>query len=62
VTLRAAIRVAEALEYGIVGANDGHPSPPHAPFGGVKESRIGREGGKWGVQKYLETKYVGWGL
>jgi succinate-semialdehyde dehydrogenase/glutarate-semialdehyde dehydrogenase len=56
------IRVAEALEYGIVGANDGLPSTPQAPFGGMKESGIGREGGKWGVEEYLETKYVSWGL
>jgi len=56
------VRVAEALEYGIVGANDGLPSTPQAPFGGMKESGIGREGGKWGVEEYLEVKYVSWGL
>ncbi len=56
------IRVAEALEYGIIGANDGLPSTPQAPFGGVKESGLGREGGKWGLDEYLETKYVSWGL
>jgi succinate-semialdehyde dehydrogenase/glutarate-semialdehyde dehydrogenase len=56
------IRVAEALEYGIVGANDGLPSTPQAPFGGVKESGLGREGGKWGLDEYLETKYISWGL
>ncbi len=54
------MRVAEALEYGIVGANDGAPSTPQAPFGGVKESGLGREGGKWGLEEYLETKYVSW--
>ena len=56
------IRVAEALEYGIVGANDSLPSTPQAPFGGMKESGIGREGGKWGLEEYLEIKYVSWGL
>lgn len=51
-------RVAEALEYGIVGANDALPSTPQAPFGGMKESGLGREGGKWGLDLSLETKYV----
>ncbi|TMG07901.1 MAG: NAD-dependent succinate-semialdehyde dehydrogenase [Chloroflexi bacterium] len=50
------------LDYGIVGANDGLPSTPQAPFGGMKESGIGREGGKWGVEEYLEVKYVSWGI
>ena len=56
------MRVAEALEYGIVGANDGLPSTPQAPFGGFKESGLGREGGKWGLDEYLETKFVSWKL
>jgi succinate-semialdehyde dehydrogenase/glutarate-semialdehyde dehydrogenase len=56
------IRVAEALEYGIVGANDGLPSTPQVPFGGWKESGLGREGGKWGLEEYLETKIVSWGI
>lgn len=56
--LGRAFRVAEALEYGIVGVNDGLPSTPHAPFGGVKDSGIGREGGKWGLDEYLDVKYV----
>lgn len=56
------IRVAEALEYGIIGANDGLPSTPQAPFGGIKESGLGREGGRWGVDEYLETKYISWGI
>ena len=51
-------RVAEALDYGIVGVNDGLPSTPHAPFGGVKDSGIGREGGKWGLEEYLDVKYI----
>ncbi len=53
-----AVRVAEALEYGIVGLNDGLPSTPQAPFGGVKNSGIGREGGKWGIEEYLNVKYI----
>lgn len=55
-------RVAEALEYGIVGANDGAPSTAQAPFGGMKTSGLGREGGRWGLEAYLETKYVSLGL
>jgi succinate-semialdehyde dehydrogenase/glutarate-semialdehyde dehydrogenase len=54
-------RLAEKLEYGIIGANDGLPSTPQAPFGGMKESGIGREGGKWGVEEYLEVKYISLG-
>lgn len=60
--LGRAWRVAEALEYGIVGVNDGVPSAPHAPFGGVKQSGVGREGGPWGLDEYLEVKYVSMGL
>jgi succinate-semialdehyde dehydrogenase/glutarate-semialdehyde dehydrogenase len=56
------MRVAEALEYGIVGANDGAPSIPQAPFGGMKESGLGREGGKYAMDLFLETKYVSWAL
>lgn len=56
--LARAIRVSEALDYGIVGINDGVPATPHAPFGGVKQSGIGREGGHWGIEEYLEVKYV----
>jgi len=53
-----AVRVAEALDYGIIGLNDGVPSTAQAPFGGVKQSGIGREGGKWGIEEYLEVKYI----
>ncbi len=60
--LGRAFRVSEALEYGIVGVNDGTPSAPYAPFGGVKQSGIGREGGPWGIQEYLNLKYVALGL
>ncbi|MDZ7800010.1 MAG: NAD-dependent succinate-semialdehyde dehydrogenase [Trueperaceae bacterium] len=56
--LSRAWRVAEALEYGIVGVNDGVPSAPNAPFGGMKQSGVGREGGPWGIDEYLEVKYV----
>lgn len=51
-------RVSEALEYGMVGVNEGVISTEVAPFGGVKESGIGREGSKYGIDDYLETKYV----
>ena len=52
-----AIRVMEGLEYGMVGLNQGMVSNPAAPFGGVKLSGVGREGGFEGVEEYLETKY-----
>ena len=51
-------RVAEALEYGIVGINEGIISTEVAPFGGVKESGLGREGGKHGIEEFLEIKYM----
>jgi len=54
-------RVAEALETGIVGINEGLISTEVAPFGGVKESGIGREGSKYGLEEYLETKYLCFG-
>jgi succinate-semialdehyde dehydrogenase/glutarate-semialdehyde dehydrogenase len=60
--LSRAFYVSEALEYGIVGVNDGVPSTPQAPFGGVKQSGIGREGGHWGLDEYLEVKYLSFGL
>ena len=56
--LTRAFRVAEALDFGIVGVNDGVPSTPQAPFGGVKASGLGREGGKWGIEEFLDLKYV----
>jgi len=55
------VRLAEKLEYGIVGANDGMPSTAQAPFGGLKESGFGREGGHQGLEEYLDTKYVSLG-
>lgn len=51
-------RVSEALEYGMVGVNSGLISTEVAPFGGVKESGIGREGSKYGIDEYLEMKYI----
>ncbi len=51
-------RVAEALEYGIVGINEGIISTEVAPFGGVKESGIGREGSKYGIDEFVEIKYL----
>lgn len=56
------IRVTEALEYGIIGLNDGIPSTPQAPFGGFKQSGLGREGGHHGIEEYLEVKYISLGL
>ena len=51
-------RVAEALEYGMVGINIGLISTAEAPFGGVKQSGIGREGSKYGIEEYLTVKYL----
>lgn len=57
--LGRALRVSEALETGMVGLNQGVVSNPAAPFGGIKESGLGREGGFTGIEEFLETKYVG---
>lgn len=57
--LDRAIRAAERLEYGIVGLNDGMPSVAQIPFGGMKESGIGREGGPQGIDEFLEVKLIG---
>jgi len=54
-------RIAEALEYGILGINEGIISTEVAPFGGVKQSGIGREGSKYGIEDYLEIKYLALG-
>ena len=51
-------RVAEALEYGMVGVNTGLTSKAEIPFGGVKESGLGREGSKYGLDDFLEIKYI----
>ena len=53
------LRVSEALEAGMVGLNQGVVSNPAAPFGGIKESGVGREGGFTGIDEFLETKYIG---
>ena len=57
--LARAIRVAESLEAGMVAINRGVISDPAAPFGGVKQSGLGREGGFDGIHEFLETKYIG---
>jgi succinate-semialdehyde dehydrogenase/glutarate-semialdehyde dehydrogenase len=56
--LARAFRLSEALEYGIVGVNEGLVTTEVAPFGGVKESGVGREGSRLGIDEYLNTKYV----
>ncbi|MFI5779873.1 NAD-dependent succinate-semialdehyde dehydrogenase [Nocardia sp. NPDC051570] len=58
-SLRRGLRVCEALETGMVGLNQGVVSNPAAPFGGVKESGLGREGGLVGIDEFLELKYIG---
>lgn len=57
-----AVYMAEHLEYGIVGVNDALPSTAQAPFGGFKESGLGREGGHYGIEEFLEVKYISLGL
>jgi succinate-semialdehyde dehydrogenase/glutarate-semialdehyde dehydrogenase len=56
--LRHGMRVAEALETGMVGINRGIVSDPAAPFGGVKQSGLGREGGRHGLREFLEPQYL----
>lgn len=60
--LAEAFRLSEALDYGIIGLNDGFPATAQAPFGGMKESGLGREGGYWGLDEFLETKYISMNL
>jgi succinate-semialdehyde dehydrogenase / glutarate-semialdehyde dehydrogenase len=60
--IQKGIQICEQLEYGIVGLNDGVPSTPQAPFGGFKQSGLGREGGHHGIEEYLEVKYISVGL
>ncbi|WP_116652643.1 NAD-dependent succinate-semialdehyde dehydrogenase [Pelagibacterium sediminicola] len=59
--LGRAFRVADALEYGLVGVNEGFFTTEVAPFGGVKESGLGSEGGRQGIEEYLVTKYISLG-
>jgi succinate-semialdehyde dehydrogenase/glutarate-semialdehyde dehydrogenase len=56
--LERALRTADALEIGIIGINRGFVSDPAAPFGGFKGSGLGREGGREGIEEFLETKYI----
>ncbi|WP_328618463.1 NAD-dependent succinate-semialdehyde dehydrogenase [Amycolatopsis sp. NBC_00355] len=56
--LKRALRVSEALEAGMIGLNQGIVSNPAAPFGGIKASGLGREGGSFGIDEFLETKYI----
>ena len=60
--LSSAITISEALENGIVGLNDPLPSVAQAPFGGYKESGIGREDGHYGIEEFFEVKYISIGL
>jgi succinate-semialdehyde dehydrogenase/glutarate-semialdehyde dehydrogenase len=60
--LKRAMKVAESLESGMVAINKGVISDPAAPFGGFKQSGLGREGGFAGIEEFLETKYIGLGL
>jgi succinate-semialdehyde dehydrogenase/glutarate-semialdehyde dehydrogenase len=57
--LKRAIQISEAIESGMVAINRGLISDPAAPFGGVKQSGLGREGGFDGIHEFLETKYIG---
>ena len=52
------LHLAQQLEYGIIGVNTGRTSNEVAPFGGFKQSGIGREGSKYGIEEYLEIKYI----
>ena len=54
-------RVAEQMEVGMVGINEGIISAAEAPFGGVKQSGLGREGSKYGIDEYLDVKYMCFG-
>lgn len=56
--LSRAFRIMEKLEYGIIGVNDAAPAVPQAPFGGMKHSGIGREGGRYGLEEFLEIKHI----
>ena len=59
--LSTAFRMADGLEAGIIGINDPVPATPQCPFGGMKESGIGREGSKYGIEDFLEVKYLAMG-
>ncbi len=55
---KTGLYLSDALEFGVIGWNDGAPSAAHAPFGGLKESGLGKEGGPEGIEAYLDTKYL----
>jgi succinate-semialdehyde dehydrogenase/glutarate-semialdehyde dehydrogenase len=57
--LSLALRTAERLRFGIIGINDINPTSAAAPFGGVKQSGLGREGAAEGIMEYLDTKLIG---
>jgi succinate-semialdehyde dehydrogenase / glutarate-semialdehyde dehydrogenase len=58
-SLSTAIGAVEALRFGIIGVNDVNPTSASVPFGGMKDSGMGREGGSEGIAEYLETKVAG---
>ncbi len=60
--LKSAMRLFEGLDFGIVGINDINPTSAAAPFGGIKDSGIGREGASEGIYEYLETKLGGFSI
>jgi succinate-semialdehyde dehydrogenase/glutarate-semialdehyde dehydrogenase len=60
--INRAVRVAEALQFGIIGLNDAVPGVAQAPFGGMKQSGYGREGGHHGIDEYLDIKYISMGV
>ncbi|KEQ22430.1 NAD-dependent succinate-semialdehyde dehydrogenase [Paenibacillus tyrfis] len=60
--VKRCLTIPEKLEYGIIGVNDSVPTQTQAPFGGIKNSGLGREGGKWGIEGFLETKLVSYGV
>ena len=60
--LATAMRAFEALDFGIIGINDINPTSAAAPFGGMKNSGLGREGAKEGIEEYLETKLGGFAI
>ncbi|ACV69591.1 NAD-dependent succinate-semialdehyde dehydrogenase [Desulfohalobium retbaense] len=60
--INRSFRVSEALEYGLIGVNDGHVSTCEAPFGGIKESGLGREGSRHGIDDYTEIKYTSFNI
>jgi succinate-semialdehyde dehydrogenase/glutarate-semialdehyde dehydrogenase len=57
-----AVKVSEALNFGVIGLNDGVPGTAQAPFGGMNQSGYGREGGHQGIRDYLEEKYISLGI